>query len=264
MSCRKKTSGIFVLMLLIFTINISLNCTSEQTAQVEDIEPTVMVLIPGGEFLMGHDSDGDHNPVHKVYIDSFYIDEHEVTNVQYLKYCDETESALPEFWNMGEFHCGPDFPNHPVVGVSWLEAKKYAEWAGKRLPTEAEWEYAARGGMAGKNYPNGDELDSTLASYTIEGKAKGTAPVGSFPPNGFGLFDMAGNVVEWVGDYYDGDYYNTSPDMNPQGPEEGKFRVIRGGGWHTGPYCNRVFFRNAIRENWRDINIGFRCAKSAE
>ncbi|UCE17068.1 MAG: formylglycine-generating enzyme family protein [Gemmatimonadota bacterium] len=223
-----------------------------------------LVLIPGGEFLMGKDGESEHSPAHSVYIDSFYIDAYEVTNSQYLAFCEETGHRLPEFWGMDAFHCGPGFAKHPVVGVSWSDAEAYAEWAGKRLPTEAEWEYAARGGLVGKNYPVGDDLDSTLANFTMKGKTKGSAPVGSYPPNGYGLYDMVGNVVEWVSDYYAGDYYSASPYENPTGPEKGKFRVIRGGGWHSGPYCNSVFFRNALPGGWVDINVGFRCAKGIQ
>jgi iron(II)-dependent oxidoreductase len=224
-----------------------------------------MVMIPAGEFMMGGDTEDDHMPVHKVYIDSFYMDKYEVTNAQYRKYCEETGAEYPEYWDMEEFHCGPDFPDHPVVGISWSEAKKYAEWAGKRLPTEAEWEYAARGGSIDNNYSYGTESDTTKANYNVKGiKRKGTMPVGSYPPNGYGLYDMTGNVVEWVADYYDKDYYKSSPQKNPTGPEDGKFMVIRGGGWHSGAYCTRVYFRNALRSGWRDIAVGFRCARNVE
>jgi len=222
-----------------------------------------MVLIPAGEFMMGGESEDDHMPVHKVYIDSFYLDKYEVTNAEYQKYCDETGEPLPEFWGMARFHCGPEFPNYPVVGISWSEANKYAEWAGKRLPTEAEWEYAARGGLVNNNYPYGTDADTSRARFTFEGKTGGSLTVGSYPANGFGLHDMSGNVVEWVADYYDKDYYKVSPENNPAGPEDGKFKVIRGGGWHSGPYCNRVYFRNALRPNWHDIAVGFRCARDA-
>jgi formylglycine-generating enzyme required for sulfatase activity len=221
-----------------------------------------MVLIPGGEFLMGTEGDGDDGPVHKVYVDSFYIDQYEVTNAQYFKFCQETDHGLPEFWGWDRFHCGPEYPDHPVVGVSWSDAEAYAEWCGKRLPTEAEWEYAARGGLVDRKYPNGDAIDSTMANYFIKESVKGTVPVGSYAPNGYGLYDMAGNVNEWVSDYYGWDYYSESPYENPKGPEKGKFRVLRGGGWHSGPFCNRVYFRSGLRPNWVDFNVGFRCAKN--
>jgi formylglycine-generating enzyme required for sulfatase activity len=146
------------------------------------------------------------------------------------------------------------------VGISWVDARDYADWAGKRLPTEAEWEYAARGGLVGVKFPNGEELDSTLANYSLAG-VDATASVGNYPPNEYGLHDMAGNVWEWVSDYYAADYYETSTSENPPGPEDGKFKVIRGGSWHSGPSCNTVYFRNALRSNWVDFGVGFRCVK---
>ncbi|MCK4749704.1 MAG: SUMF1/EgtB/PvdO family nonheme iron enzyme, partial [Bacteroidales bacterium] len=123
----------------------------------------------------------------------------------------------------------------------------------------AEWEYAARGGLVRKNYPNGDEVDSTLANYN--GTYGHALAVGSFPPNGYGLHDMAGNTAEWVSDYYAKDYYLESPLDNPKGPEYGKRRVIRGGGWRSGIGCNSCWFRQSLRSHWVDINVGFRCAK---
>ncbi|UCD39197.1 MAG: formylglycine-generating enzyme family protein [Fidelibacterota bacterium] len=226
-----------------------------------DEPPAGMELIPAGEFRMGKTGTGDHSPAHKVTIDSFYMDTFEVTNAQYLEFCEQTDRKLPEFWGRDAYHCGPDFPDHPVVGVSWYDATAYAEWAGKRLPTEAEWEYAARGGLSGKNYPEGNEIDTTRANFSWQGITRGTLHIGSFTANGYGLYDMSGNVVEWVADYYSSDYYNKSVRKNPTGPKKGKFRVIRGGGWHSGPSCSRVYFRNALPANWLDFAVGFRCAK---
>jgi formylglycine-generating enzyme required for sulfatase activity len=221
-----------------------------------------MVLIAGGEFLMGSER-GEDSPVHKVYVGSFYIDTYEVTNAQYLAFCEATSHRLPMLWGMQGFRCGTDYPNHPVVTVSWVDAKSYAEWCGKRLPTEAEWEYAARGGIAGAPYPNGDTLTPSDGNYSKSDK-RGSVAVGSYSPNGFGLHDMQGNVVEWVADWYDPDYYASSPAKNPEGPEFGKFKVIRGGGWHSGPSCNTVHFRNALPPGWLDFNVGFRCARGIE
>ncbi len=222
-----------------------------------------LILIPAGEFLMGSDSEGDHNPAHKVYIDSFYIDKYEVTNAQYLEFCLETDRKLPEFWGMDEFRSGPNYPNHPVIGVNWRDAEECAKWRGKRLPTEAEWEYAARGGLVGKNYPNGDKIDPSQGNHS-KSELGGPVAVGSYPANGYGLHDMQGNVVEWVQDYYGADYYSLSPSSNPKGPDSGRFKIIRGGGWHSGPYCSQVHFRNALPPNWVDFNVGFRCAKDVE
>jgi iron(II)-dependent oxidoreductase len=219
-----------------------------------------LALIPDGEFFMGSDSEGDHNPVHKIKIDTFYMDKYEVTNREYLKFCKATRHKLPEFWNIESFRCGLDYPDHPVIGVSWHDAVEFAVWCGKRLPTEAEWEYAARGGLTGMNYPNGRTLQPSHGNYTKSGKG-GPIRVGSYQSNGFGLYDMQGNVVEWTLDFYNSNYYSSSPSVNPQGPSSGRFRVIRGGGWHSGPYCNRVYYRNALPPNWVDFNVGFRCAK---
>jgi formylglycine-generating enzyme required for sulfatase activity len=221
-----------------------------------------MVLIPAGEYMIGKDGDADYSPAHKVTLSDFYIDKYEVTNAQYQAFCEATGRKLPEFWGIDAFHCGPDYPDHPMVWVSWSDAAAYAKWRGARLPTEAEWEVAARGRLTGQNFSHGDDHDSTL--YARKVSCDGSCPVGSYPPNGYGLYDMTGNVCEWVHDRYDGDYYTDSPEKNPGGPSEGNFRVIRGGGWHTGPWCCRVYVRNALKSNWLDFNVGFRCARHKE
>jgi sulfatase modifying factor 1 len=240
------------LILVLFYLNIQ--------AQIKT--PKNMVIIPKGQFNMGKNTPNptDWQPEHQVTIDSFYMDKYEVTNQEYYKYCQETKQALPIFWGMKEFRCGMDFPDYPVVGVSFFEAEKYAKWAGKRLPTEAEWEYAARGGLVDKNFPNGDKADSTTINFS--NKYKGLLKVGSFPPNNFGLFDMAGNVWEWTSDNYQADYYSKSPSNNPKGPENGRFKVIRGGSWHSGGMCVQNYFRNGLSPSWVDFAVGFRCAKS--
>jgi formylglycine-generating enzyme required for sulfatase activity len=226
----------------------------------DDVAYNPFVLIEGGEFVMGSDLKGDHSPAHRIRLDSFAINKYEVTNAQYLKFCNATAHRLPEFWGMPQYRCGPDYPHHPVVGISWQDAVDYAKWSGARLPSEAEWEYAARGGLVGKKFPNGNTISPAEGNYS-NSKLGGSVRVGNYKPNGYGLFDMAGNVVEWLFDRYDCDYYAQSPVHNPKGPSKGKFRVIRGGGWHSGPTCNRVFFRNALPANWLDFNVGFRCVK---
>ena len=222
-----------------------------------------LVLIPGGEYTMGEKPSPRNNYVdnaaHQVRVDSFYIDKYEVTNAQYLEFCQSTGQPLPEFWGMDVFCSGPGFPDHPVVGVTWAGAMDYAKWKGMRLPTEAEWEYAARGGHAEKRYPNGNDVDSTLCNYN--GTYGHPIRVGSLPANGYGLHDMSGNVVEWVSDYYAKDYFLEAPVDNPTGPENGKRRVIRGGGWRSGKMCATVVFRQSLRPYWVDMNVGFRCAK---
>ncbi len=233
-------------------------CTQSERQGGPPIEPE-MVLLPGGEFQMGKQGYGDYSPVHTVWLPPFHIDKYEVTNAQYQRFCEDTGRALPFFWGMERFRSGPDFPNHPVVGVSYHDALAYARWRGARLPTEAEWEYAARGGLIGQNYPHGDEMDSTLY---VRGN-EGPMPVGSFPANGFGLCDVTSNVAEWTSDRFDPDFYQRSPRENPRGPYAGGYQTIRGGGWHTGPYCCRIYQRYSLKSNWLDFNVGFRCAKYA-
>jgi formylglycine-generating enzyme required for sulfatase activity len=221
-----------------------------------------MVLIPAGEFTMGKNTSNptDWQPEHKVHINAFYLDQYEVTNKQYSEFCRATKTPLPEFWGEPRFKCSLEFPDHPVVGVSFIDAFKYAQWAGKRLPTEAEWEYASRGGLPASSFPWGDKADSTMANYGK--KYRTTLKVGTFKPNGYGIFDIAGNVWEWTSDNYGDDYYSTSPDQDPGGPAAGRFKVIRGGSWHSGAMCIQTYYRNGLPANWIDFAVGFRCAKS--
>jgi formylglycine-generating enzyme required for sulfatase activity len=200
------------------------------------------------------DSDAyrDEKRVHRVTMSSFWMDGYEVTVEQFRRFCTETGRQFPEqpSWN-GE--------NHPVVNVTWDDANAYCEWAGERLPTEAEWEYAARGGLEGKKYPWGDSFDSSKANR--DGKEDGyeyTSPVGSFPANGYGLHDMAGNAREWCRDWY-GDY-SPGSGSNPQGPASGDMRVLRGGSWDDIPKTLRVSCRDGNYPDSRS-DIGFRCAK---
>jgi len=265
----------------------------------EEYEPTMpneiigkdgapMVLIPAGEFMMGdHDGDGwDYErPVHAVYLDAFYIDKYEVTNAQFKKFVE----ANPEWGNDRidpRYHDGDylldwngnNYPegkgDHPVICVSWYAAAAYAQWAGKRLPTEAEWERAARGTFVGegnyKRYVWGDEWPppegaGNFYSQYIDGYDDDypeTAPVGRFNPNGYDLRDMAGNVWEWCQDWYDGGYYSRSPRENPTGPNSGNYRVIRGGCWSYGSwYSLRVASRYDYgAPDGTSHDLGFRCA----
>ena len=222
-----------------------------------------MVLIPGGEFKMGKDSDQgyDFSPAHHVKVDSFYVDRREVTNGEYLRFCTETDHKLPEFWDTEIFQSGGDFLDYPVIGVSWWDAADYAEWAGKRLPTEAEWEFAARGGLIEKDYPNGDDWTKDRATQKGKGWQNLIEPVEQYEPNGYGLYDMGGNVWEWTADHYSADYYQTSEVDNPKGPKAGEFRVIRGGSWHSGAMCKKVYYRKGLPGSWCDFAVGFRCVK---
>ncbi|MFN8208269.1 MAG: SUMF1/EgtB/PvdO family nonheme iron enzyme [Bacteroidales bacterium] len=207
-----------------------------------------LVLIPGGTFMMGRDVPGgaDFSPAHLVQIDSFFMDVQEVTNAEYRKFCEATGTNLPEFWNTAAFRCGDAFPDNPVVGVNWYDAQKYAAWAGKRLPTEAEWEYAARGGLQGMEYPNGNEWNKPKSMQDGNGWQNLTRAGRQESPNAYGLYDMDGNVWEWVSDVYNEEYYKTSPALNPRGPLKGINRVIRGGSWHSGGMCKKVYYRKGL------------------
>jgi len=221
-----------------------------------------MVLVPAGQYAIGQDSDKerDFSPQHVVCLDSFYIDVYEVSNSEYEKFCDETGHRLPEFWDNPDFCSGEEYPDHPVCGVSYFDALAYAKWAGKRLPTEAEWEVAARGGLKGNAYPWGNDIVPEKSNYNKSG-INSTTKKGSYSPNDYGIYDISGNVWEWVMDFYDYSYYKSSPVNNPKGPEKGKFRVIRGGSWHSGPGCTGVYYRNALPQGWVDFAVGFRCVK---
>jgi len=224
--------------------------------------PQGMVLIPDGTSMMG----SDHGqtiaaPKHPVLLEAFYMDIHEVSNREYEAYCKSSGYKYPEFWGMDLYRSGPDYPDYPVVGVSQFDATQYAEWAGKRLPTEAEWEYAARGGLEDISYPYGEKADHSMSRLNDPEAVKGPVKTGSYPPNGYGLYDMSGNVWEWVSDWFSESYYSESPEQNPNGPSTGTFRVFRGGGWHSGPGCTTVHRRNALPSHWVDFAGGFRCVK---
>jgi iron(II)-dependent oxidoreductase len=228
-----------------------------------------MVLIPASEFTMGRtrstpdDSTKmrprvllDDRPPHKVWLDSYYLDAHEVTNARYAKFIAATGRRPPYHWSDGRFVKGEE--NLPVFNVSWFDADAYCRWAGMRLPTEAEWERAARAGKEGMSYPWGDKIEVGNARYNVE---TGPVAIGQFSANDFGLFDMVGNVSEWCADWFDREYYQSSPAWNPKGPETGLYKVVRGGAWSDEASRVTVFFRNWVRPNQTTPNIGFRCAR---
>lgn len=222
-----------------------------------------MVLIPGGKFVMGSapgEGEEDEMPQHEVYLDPFYIDVHEVTNAQYRLFVEATGHPEPPFWKDDRFNK----PDQPVVGVSWYDAREYAKWVGRRLPTEAEWEKAARG-TDRRIYPWGNE-------WVAEGKAvSAPLPVGSneFDVSPYGVVDMAGNVAEWVADLYKEDYYRSQAVwVNPLGPMIAgliKLRVIRGASWKDfSPQTARCANRSFNMPNMRFPFVGFRLAMDAE
>jgi iron(II)-dependent oxidoreductase len=222
-----------------------------------------MILIPAGAFIMGSpegEGDDDEHPQHTVFLDAFYIDKYEVTNFQYKQFMDATGHGAPDYWNNENYNQ----PNQPVVGVTWHDAIAYAKWAGKRLPTEAEWEKAARG-TDGRIYPWGNEWDSSKCNSGVGGDGyQYTAPVGSFPAGAspYGVMDMSGNVWEWCADWSDRNYYSRSPQQNPKGPDSGSERVLRGGSWfNTDRTDLRCAFRVWDNPGFRGHYRGFRCAQ---
>jgi len=232
---------------------------------ISPLDGMTMVYVPAGEFLMGPNKK-------KVYLDAFWIDQTEVTNAMYIK-CIEAEACSPP---ARDRYKRPDLANHPVIWVNWFQAKGYCQWAGKRLPTEAEWEKAARG-TDGRTFPWGnDPPKNNLANIcdqscptnwsqkaTEEGLTT-TVAVGSYPlgASPYNVYDMAGNVWEWVADWYDETTYYSPPEFNPQGPKVGKKRVVRGGSWTDLEAYIRVFHRDDMVPQYTLYNIGFRCAKS--
>jgi sulfatase modifying factor 1 len=230
------------------------------------------VLIPAGAFTMGRTKTTaddkttmrprvllDDRPPHQVELDAFYLDTHEVTHAEYAEFVAARKHRAPYHWLNGKVP--PGLERVAVYNVSWDDAKASCEYRGGRLPTEAEWERAARGGLETQDYPWGDKFDRTLLRSGVE---TGPGEVGKYPPNGFGLFDMAGNLSEWTADYFDGEYYSKSPRKNPKGPDTGEYRVIRGGAWGDPATRVTVFFRNWVRPTQRQPNIGFRCARDVE
>ena len=212
-----------------------------------------MILIPAGKFRMGDNELGALSPAHTVYLDAFYMDKYEVTIGQYKEFKFATGPRVLPGW-MGGYS-----DKHPVRQVSWHDAQAYCKWAGKRLPTEAEWEKAARGGLVGKKYPWGDKLSHDNANYMGRGGRDqwdyDIAPVGTFPANDYGLYDMAGNVWEWCFDAFEYDYYMTG---------KRNIRVVRGGSCNDGEYDLRCAYRNGYPATDLLYHVGFRCCISAE
>ena len=240
--------------------------------EITDDKGAEMVLIPGGSFKMGNERGApDERPLHIVSTNPFYMDKYEVTNAQYRECVLDEECELPDPTRL---YTDSRLSDHPVVYMSWEMASVYCTWRGARLPTEAEWEKAARGDEL-IAYPWGNDFDGNRLNFcdlncTENGADRAfndgfdtTAPVGSYPDgvSPYGVFDMAGNVTEWVADWYASDYYEGSPNQNPPGPESGTFRVLRGGSWLDNRDAVTTFKRAAINPVTAVKYIGFRCAR---
>jgi formylglycine-generating enzyme required for sulfatase activity len=238
--------------------------------------PEGMASIPAGKFWMGRvhsywrdalDTEPraklDDRPANLIYLDAFYLDKYEVTNADYARFLEATGGKPPWHWPQGKFPKGEE--RQAVYNVNWFEASAFCKWAGKRLPTEAEWEKAARGGKDRKTYAFTDEdtLDSDEKIPAAISRGKAMA-VGSFPPNAYGLYDVIGNVMEWTNDWYDAHYYAFMPKTNPKGPETGLYKSLRGGGWSENVGEDgqlTTFYRNFSDPELRGLTIGLRCAK---
>lgn len=295
-------SKFFKLVFLVSYASAFLLFQACQTNKIEQPKAEVkdgMILIKGGTFEMGsNDGMPSEKPVHTVKINSFLMDEHEVTVAEFAEFVKQTgyKTEAEKFgwsgvfdveqegwtkveganWQHPEGKNSEAKPDEPVCQISWNDAAAYAKWAGKRLPTEAEFEFAARGGLVDKKYSWGDELrpnGKPVANWwqgefptknALEDGFLRRAPVKSFAPNGFGLYDMAGNVWEWTSDWYADDYYQKSPAENPKGAENGKEKSIRGGSWMCSEnYCSnyRVAGRSRSTPDTGLNNLGFRCVK---
>lgn len=254
--------------------------------EITDAKDVEMALVPAGEFIMGSD-DGkdDEKPAHTVYLDAYYIDKYEVTNAAY-KVCVDAGVCQPPKLTIHSgasdnsvYYGNSKFDNYPVIFMDWFSANAYCEWREASLPTEAQWEKAARG-TDERLYPWGDEISCDKANYSVTyryGCSRDTSEVGSYPRgvSPYGVYDLVGNVSEWVADWYSATYYQISPQSNPQGPDSGQYRVLRGGWWFD--YYHEHFIstsRNKAEPNYsgeyfsRIVGsgyeaIGFRCAKDA-
>lgn len=245
---------------------------SETLSAAHEVDLVPMITIPAGEFLMGSPEEkgrADERPLRSVYLDPFVIDQVEVTNERYLAFVKATgHRTPPNPYGTGPLLSIKGIEHLPVVQTTWYDAKAYCAWAKKRLPTEAEWEKAARG-TDGRLYPWGNEPPTaTRANFDREWEEEKTLhPVGSLPggDSPYGVKDMAGNAREWVSDWYDPDYYKDAPKRNPHGPEKnGVVRSIRGGSWHSPASDITTSARGRGGFALQTHGTGFRCARSLD
>lgn len=261
-----------------FHIDTTVKQYQPERKEVKNVEPlmTEMIIINGGNFLRGSNSGNrDEMPRHEVQLDSFAIDTHPVTNEQFVRFLDvmggEKDTNHNDIIRMrdsrikrsgGRLSIESGYARHPVVGVTWYGAIAYAKWVGKRLPTEAEWEVAARGGLENSLYPTGDEIEKSQANFF----SADTTAVMSYAPNGYGLYDMAGNVYEWCYDWYGYNSYEAAiqEPENPKGPLQGVYRVLRGGCWKSLKEDLRCSKRHRNNPGTVNGTYGFRCAADVE
>ncbi len=249
------------------TMPIETNTPAPRPARTDDAQGVPMALIPAGKFTMGSENgESDEQPTHAVFLDAFYMDVYEVTNARYQACVEAGVCQAPVLTSSkthSDYYGNAQYANYPLIYVEWQMANTYCAWRGARLPTEAEWEKAARGGLEGKDYPWGDGMDCSKANG--ENCIGDTSEVGSYPANGYGLYDMAGNVWEWVADWYADDFYSNKEAIfdNPLGAQSGQYRVLRGGSWLDNWSSLRMAFRYGPYPGiWYIIHVGFRCGVS--
>lgn len=231
-----------------------------------DPKENSMTSVPAGEFVMGSEEGGfDEKPPRRVYVDAFEINRYEVTQFEYAEFVRATGHRSPLSRYLKNIESFND-QNQPVVYVTWEDADAYCRWRGGRLPTEAEWEKAAKGSGVGA-WPWGGESKPIFANFLgADDQIHYTAVVGSFEQDksSYQIYDMAGNVREWVQDWYDEHYYRHAPNRNPKGPEQGDMKTLRGGSWNDSAVSGRTSARMKMFPDYRDTTVGFRCARSAE
>ncbi|MGB2605319.1 MAG: SUMF1/EgtB/PvdO family nonheme iron enzyme [Candidatus Sulfotelmatobacter sp.] len=233
----------------------------QQHLTVATLEPP-LVSIPGNWFLMGSDSGQDcERPVHRVWTDTFLLAATQVTNAEYQRFANSTGHENPPFWNDQNFK----HPQQPVTGICWFDAERYCQWLAAqtgrayRLPTEAEWERAARGNLEQNHFPWGNDPPQSLPDYATRWQT-GPEAVARYAPNAFGLYDICDNVHEWCSDWYDPNYYANSPERNPRGPEKGQRKASRGGSWRHHVKVARCSARSSISPDFHYADYGFRVA----
>ena len=249
-----------------------------QHIKLPDGQTIDLVMVPGGTFEMGDAldlGDDDERPAHTVTVSNYRMSVYEITNAQFAAFLNEKRNEKEDrnLWLdvgdedtqiarvNGAFVPKPGFEDRPVIEVTWFGAQAFAIWAGGRLPTEAEWEYAARNGGRSIRYPTGDSLapmNANLAGTGDNDRWESSSPVGCFAPNDLGLYDLAGNVWEWCQDWYAGDYYKNSRKTNPTGPPYGETRILRGGSWSDTANMSRVSYRRWNNPGDSRVDVGFR------
>lgn len=258
----KQTTLLLILSFFITNISIGQNAKAPE-----------MVLVKGGTFKMGsNDGYDDEKPIHTVTLTDFYISKHEITVAQYRKFCNATGHKFPgkpkkDWYNEHESVREWTWrDNHPIVNVTWYDADEYCKWLSEEtgenysLPTEAQWEFAAKGGTKSNNYKYaGSNNINEVAWYDETTYERGTRPVGQLKPNELGIYDMSGNAFEWCNDYYG--KYTSKSKKNPTGAKKGEYKTVRGGGWYyVGEFC-RVAQRDCPKPTLRKFNYGFRVVK---